>query len=55
LAPEGIYCRVLGPASLLVNRRARCVKTDRIDVLMLVKPLIAVDRGHRHVCGIWTF
>ena len=40
------------PASLQVNRRARRVKTDRIDVLMLVQALMAVDRGDRHVCSI---
>ena len=45
-------CRVLDPASLQVNRRARRVKTDRIDVLMLVRALMAVDRGDRHVCSI---
>jgi transposase len=49
---EKIDCRVLDPASLQVNRRARRVKTDRIDVLMLVRALMAVDRGDRHVCSI---
>jgi transposase len=43
---------VLDPASLQVNRRARRVKTDRIDVLMLVRALIAIDRGDRHVCAV---
>lgn len=52
LATEGVDCRVLDPASLQVNRRARRVKTDRIDVLMLVRALIAIDRGDRHVCAI---
>ena len=52
LKMEKIDCRVLDPASLQVNRRARRVKTDRIDVLMLVRALIAVDRGDRHVCSI---
>jgi len=33
LAAEGVDCRVLDPASLQVNRRARRVKTDWIDVL----------------------
>ena len=32
LQAEGVECRVLDPASLQVNRRARRVKTDRIDV-----------------------
>ncbi|MGZ3519332.1 MAG: IS110 family RNA-guided transposase [Vulcanimicrobiaceae bacterium] len=52
LAGEGIDCRVLDPASLQVNRRARRVKTDRIDVLMLVRALIALDRGDQHVCAV---
>jgi transposase len=52
LVAEGIDCRVLDPASLQVNRRARRVKTDRIDVLMLLRALIAIDRGERHVCAI---
>jgi transposase len=52
LQAEGIECQVLDPASLQVNRRARRVKTDRIDVLMLVRALMAVHRGDRHVCAI---
>jgi transposase len=52
LAKIGIECRVLDPASIQVNRRARRVKTDRIDVLALVRALIATDRGERHVCAI---
>ena len=52
LKMEKIDCRVLDPASLQVNRRARRVKTDRIDVLMLLRALTAVDRGDRHVCSI---
>ena len=52
LKAKQFECRVLDPASLQVNRRARRVKTDRIDVLMLVRALMAVDRGDRHVCSI---
>jgi transposase len=52
LAKMGIECRVLDPASIQVNRRARRVKTDRIDVLALLRALIATDRGERHVCAI---
>lgn len=52
LAKIGIECRVLDPASIQVNRRARRVKTDRIDVLALLRALIAIDRGERHVCAI---
>jgi transposase len=52
LAKLGIECRVLDPASIQVNRRARRVKTDRIDALALLRALIAVDRGERHVCAV---
>src|SRR6266581_3219137 len=52
LTKVGIECRVLDPASIQVNRRARRVKTDRIDVLALLRALIATDRGERHVCAI---
>jgi transposase len=52
LAKMGIECRVLDPASIQVNRRARRVKTDRIDVLALLRAVIATDRGERHVCAI---
>ena len=52
LVKIGIECRVLDPASTQVNRRARRVKTDRIDVLALLRALIATDRGERHVCAI---
>src|SRR3954469_22574042 len=52
LAKMDIECRVLDPASIQVNRRARRVKTDRIDALALLRALIATDRGERHVCAI---
>jgi len=52
LAEFDIECRVLDPASIQVNRRARRVKTDRIDVLALLRALIAIDRGERHVCAV---
>ena len=52
LARQNIECRVLDPASIQVNRRARRVKTDRIDVLALLRALIAIDRGERHVCAV---
>jgi transposase len=48
----GIECRVMEPASLQVNRRARRVKTDRIDVESLLHTLIAWCRGERHVCSM---
>lgn len=50
LAARGIDCRVLDPASLPVNRRARRAKSDRIDVHMLLRGLIGWDGGDRDAC-----
>ncbi len=52
LEQHGIDCLVMEPASLRVNRRARRVKTDRIDVENLLHTLIAWCRGERHVCSM---
>ena len=52
LEQRGIECRVMDPASLQVNRKARRVKTDRIDVEKLLQALIAWCRGERHVCSM---
>ncbi len=52
LEQRGIDCLVMEPASLQVNRRARRVKTDRIDVENLLHTLIAWRRGERHVCSM---
>ena len=52
LDQRGIACLVMEPASLQVNRRARRVKTDRIDVESILHTLIAWCRGQRHVCSM---
>ena len=52
LEQRGIACHVMEPASLQVNRRARRVKTDRIDVESILHTLIAWCRGERHVCSM---
>ena len=52
LEQRGIECLVMEPASLQVNRKARRVKTDRIDVEKLLYALIAWCRGERHVCSM---
>ena len=52
LEQRGIECHVMEPASLQVNRRARRVKTDRIDVESILHTLIAWCRGERHVCSM---
>jgi transposase len=48
----GVECLVIDPGSLQVNRRGRPVKTDRVDVKVLLRTLIAWCRGERHV---WSF
>ncbi len=52
LEQRGIECHVMEPASLQVNRRARRVKTDRIDLESILHTLIAWCRGERHVCSM---
>ncbi len=49
LEQRGIDCLVMEPASLEVNRRARRVKTDRIDIENILHTLIAWCRGERHL------
>jgi transposase len=48
LAQADIACRVMDPASLKVDRRARRVKTDRVDAESLLRALQAWRRGDRH-------
>ena len=50
LEAAGIENFVIDPASLLVNRRAKRAKTDRIDVRGLLRSLIAWLRGDKEVC-----
>ena len=52
LEARGIACLVVDSASLQVNRRSRRAKTDRIDVRMLLRALIAWCRGERHVWSV---
>ena len=40
------------PASIAVNRRARRVKTDRIDLDQLMRTLLAYLRGEPRVCSV---
>lgn len=49
LAPLGIRVVVIDPASLLVDRRAKRAKTDRIDARGMVRALMAWARGERQV------
>ena len=52
LKQRNIDCRVMDPASLQIDRRARRVKTDRVDVEKLLQALIAWCRGERHICSM---
>jgi transposase len=52
LKARGIECLVVDAASMQVNRRARRAKTDRIDVGMLLRALIAWSQGDRHVWSL---
>lgn len=45
----GIRVVVIDPASLLVDRRAKRAKTDRIDARAMVRALMAWSRGERQV------
>jgi transposase len=45
----GIHLVVIDPASLLVDRRAKRTKTDRIDARGMVRALTASGRGERQV------
>jgi transposase len=49
LTALGIANRVVDSASIEVNRRARRAKTDRLDAFKLVRMLVRVWYGERHV------
>jgi len=50
LVANGIDSYIVDPASILVDRRARRVKTDRSDAHSLLRSLAAYLRGEAHVC-----
>jgi transposase len=52
LVERGVDNRVLDPASIRVSRRARRAKTDRLDVVQLVRVLAALERGEADVCSV---
>lgn len=52
LTAHGIDNHVLDPASVQVNRRARRVKTDRIDLQGLLRALMAHLRGEPRVVSV---
>jgi transposase len=52
LTDHGITSYVLEPTSILVNRRARRAKTDRLDAEGMLRVLMAYLRGDRKVCSM---
>jgi len=52
LEAHGVRNHVLDPASLLVTRRARRAKTDRIDAASLLRALMAHLRGEPKVVSV---
>src|ERR671938_1705992 len=52
LQKAGIENRVIDPASLLDDRRARRAKTDRLDAEALLRALTALCRGEPRVCAV---
>ena len=52
LRSQGIEVEIMHPASIPVPRRARRVKTDRIDLDMLLRTLLAWMRGEPGVCSM---
>src|SRR3954469_1809475 len=52
LVAHGIANQVIDPAGLLVTRRARRRKTDRIDLAGLLRTLMAWHRGEPQVCSM---
>ena len=52
LDARGVTNHVIDAASLLVSRKARRAKTDRLDAENLVRVLIAFWRGEPKVCSV---
>ena len=52
LLANGVCNHVVEPTSILVSRRARRAKTDRVDGQGLLRVLAAYDRGDGRVCSV---
>ena len=52
LKAVGIENRVVDAASIPVDRRARRAKTDRIDLELLIRMLLALERGETRICRV---
>jgi len=52
LEARGVANRVIDPASIQVNRRARRAKTDRLDLEHLIRVLMRHEGGEPRVCSV---
>jgi transposase len=52
LCARGIDNRILDAASILVDRRSRRAKTDRLNAAGLLRTVMALDRGASRVCRV---
>src|SRR5829696_1763694 len=52
LTAHGVSNHVVEPTSILVSRRARRAKTDRLDAEGLLRVLMSYWRGDRQVCSV---
>ena len=52
LQMAGVENRVIDAASMPVDRRARRVKTDRLDLEQLIRMLLALERGETRACRV---
>jgi transposase len=52
LTAQGVAAYVLEPTSILVNRRARRAKTDRLDAEGMVRVLASWLSGDRQICSM---
>jgi transposase len=52
LTAAGIESRVIDAASIPVDRRSRRAKTDRLDLELLIRMLLALERGETRICRV---
>lgn len=52
LTGAAVENRVIDAASIPVDRRARRAKTDRIDLELLIRMLLALERGETRICRV---
>lgn len=52
LADQGVINHEIDPSSIAVNRRMRRVKTDRIDLDLLMRAFLAHLRGEPRACSV---